>query len=106
MRQLYPHNCKEKQLPSGKVDVWTSWTQSEDHKMDGLAFESFLRDYLESDKRGFEEKKGKETRVHALKPTHKAQRKLACRKPQERRLWGQKSEFMVILDEAWVHATT
>lgn len=43
----------------------------------------------------------KKTKVHALKDSHRANRKSNCRKLYENHLAGQKSEFVVTLDEAW-----
>ena len=41
--------------------------------------------------------------VHTLKATHKANRRTNCRKLYEGHLAGQKSEYVVSLDEAWFY---
>jgi len=45
----------------------------------------------------------KKAKVHALKPRHVRNRRTTARKLYERHLAGQKSEFMVTLDEAWFY---
>lgn len=45
----------------------------------------------------------RKAKVHALTPKHKQNRKTNARKLYERHLAGQKSEFVVSLDEAWFY---